>query len=300
MASVVFAACVFAEEQPGEQAADTDEQVAREDGSSPAAGEEDAAEEEGAADEPQLPDEIGGDLPRDEDGNIIDRPGRPANDSPEHIYGPVPEHWKKLPGQATWVDSKNGAVIFDGRICRKTGLLEMLICTGGFKEHESVIAAYTQPSVVTAALMLVKAEPGGPAEFEPEFKPAHGTIVDIAVRWMEGDEEVEVPAQDLVIDVKTQEVLDLNWVFAGSGFWKGVDGGPERFIADHGGEFVCVSNFPGCVLDIPVELSASNELLTLTPHTERIPPVGTKVRVILEPRVPKQDGDKAAADADEE
>lgn len=244
----------------------------------------------------ELP-EIGSGLLRDADRNVIpDEPPPPPNNDPSNIYGKVSEDWLPVTGQASWIDQKNGVVIIDGRICRKTGLLEMLICTGGFKEHESIIAAYTKPSLIMAALLAVGAVPGGPAQFEPKFEPAHGTQIDITVRWMEGDEEIEVPAQDLIIDNDTQDVLDLPWVFAGSGFWKGVDGGKPRFQSDHTGDFVCVSNFPSCLLDLPAELSASKEMLSFTPNTELVPPIGTKVRMFLKPRLVKEKQEEPKAE----
>ena len=261
-------------------------------GTDEAADAADAADaEDGAGEESidaELP-EMGSALKRDKDGNVIpDGPPPVPNDDPSRVYGKVPEDWIQMPGQATWIDMKNGSVIIDGVICRKTGLLELLVCTGGFKLHESVIAAHTKPSVVMAALLAVKAIPGGPAEFEPEFKPAHGTQIDMTVRWMEGDEEVVVPAQDLIIDRNTQDVVDLPWVLAGSGMWKGVDGGPERFASDHTGDFVCVSNFASCMMDLPAQLTDSNEMLSFTPNTELVPPLGTKVRMVFTPRIVKE------------
>lgn len=257
--------------------------------------------DEGEDEDGPLPDlpEPGSALKYDEDGNVIpDGPPPVPNDDPVNVYKEVPAEWIKMPGQATWIDKKNGTVIVDGRICRKTGLLELLVCTGGYKMHESVISAHTKPSTVMAALLVVGAVPGGPAEFDPKFTPAHGTQVDMTVRWMEGDEEVVVPAQDLLIDIKTQDVVDLPWVLAGSGMWRGVDGGPERFAADHTGDFVCVSNFASCMLDLPAELSDSNEMLAFTPNTELIPPLGTKVRMVLTPRVKKAAPEAKKKEAD--
>ncbi len=298
-------------ERAAEEGTDTEDNVDLDDDDESL--EEDAGDDESNEDEEfddSLPP-IGSGLKFDEDGNEIpDGPPPVPNDDPQNLYGEVPKDWKKIAaGQATWIDKKNGTVIFDGWICRKTGLLEMLVCSGGFKEHESVIAAYTKPSVVTAALMVVGAIPGGPAEFDPKFRPAHGTQIDMMVHWMEGDEEVVVPAQDLIVDIDTQEVVELPWVFAGSGFWKPNDGGPERFQADQTGDFVCVSNFSSCLLDLPAELSPDKAMLAFVPNTELVPPLGTKVRVVMKPRlvnekgggVPKKDAaEKKEASADEE
>jgi hypothetical protein len=49
-----------------------------------------------------------------------------------------------------------------------------------------------------------------------------------------------------------------------------------------GGDFLCVSNFPTAMLDVPVSSSAKGSLL-FQAFTERIPREKTKVRLVLIP-----------------
>ena len=77
--------------------------------------------------------------------------------------------------------------------------------------------------------------------------------------------------------------MEFDWVFAGSGFWKDEDTGESHYQAD-GGDFICVSNFPTAMLDLPVPSSQSNDALNFTAFTANIPPKGTKVRMVLRPR----------------
>ena len=49
------------------------------------------------------------------------------------------------------------------------------------------------------------------------------------------------------------------------------------------GDFICVSNFTTATLDVPIESSQSNEGLLFEANTDRIPELGTPVRLVLKP-----------------
>ncbi len=53
--------------------------------------------------------------------------------------------------------------------------------------------------------------------------------------------------------------------------------------AANSGDVICVSNFAEAMLDLPINSSKNNAELEFEAFTERIPPVGTPVTVILEP-----------------
>ena len=87
----------------------------------------------------------------------------------------IPPHWKRLgkPGQSeVWLDLQNKSVIVGGHVCLTRGGLEMFVCPINTKEHESVIAAHAAAFEVHAALLAVKAKPGKPVQWEPEYKPS--------------------------------------------------------------------------------------------------------------------------------
>ena len=77
------------------------------------------------------------------------------------------------------------------------------------------------------------------------------------------------------------------FVFAGSGFWVNPDTGKRHYQAE-GGDFVCVANFGTAMLDIPVMSSQSNEELEFEAFTEKIPPLGTPVRLVFKPKLKKE------------
>jgi hypothetical protein len=182
-----------------------------------------------------------------------------------------------------WIDEKRKAVIVDGEVCLREGQLEMFACPKGSKEHESVVAVNAKPRFVHAALLAVGAKSGTPVKFDPKYAPATGQIVDIWVLWKdEKGENQKIKAQEWIKQVKTGKAMPYNFVFAGSGFWKD-DDGKEYYYAD-GGDFICVSNFATAMLDLPVESSQDNTGLLFVANTEKIPPKGTKVRLVLMPR----------------
>ena len=161
--------------------------------------------------------------------------------------------------------------------------LEMFACPKGTKEYESVVAVDAKAQLVHAALLAIGAEPGSPMQFDPEYVPAHGPVIDIVVEWFEGDEKKSSRAQEWVRNVLTGEPLNHDWVFGGSGFWENPETG-DRFYRAEGGELICVSNFSTATMDLPVASTQENANLVFETFTEKIPPLGTPVRLVLTPR----------------
>ncbi len=192
-----------------------------------------------------------------------------------------------MPGYDVWIDAKNKRVVLDGTICLRQGQLEMFACLKGTKEHEAIVAADTKAYAVHAALLAVGAEAGTPVQFKPTYKPATGSEIEITVVWTDKNGTVHRDrAQDWIRDAKTGKAMQYPWVFAGSGFWQDEATGSKQYLAESG-DFICVSNFPSAMLDLPVESSQSNEDLAYQAFTEHIPPLGTKVRLVLTPKAKK-------------
>ncbi len=192
-----------------------------------------------------------------------------------------------MPGSDVWIDPVNKRVVLDGSVCLREGQLEMFACTRGSKEHESIVAADTKAYAVHAALLAVGAAVGTPVQYQPKYEPATGAQVDVTVIWTDKQGTVHRDrAQDWILNVKTGKPLDSPWVFAGSGFWLDEATGTKHYLAESG-DFICISNFPSAMLDLPVQRSQSNEELLFRANTDRIPPVGTRVRLVLTPQLKK-------------
>jgi hypothetical protein len=202
----------------------------------------------------------------------------------------TPEGLVKLfPASEVWLDKKRKAVVVDGQICLREGLLEMFACPKGTKEHESIISVNCKAEEVHAGLLAAGAKPGSPVKFDPEYQAASGQIVDVYVLWKDADgKKQQAKAQDWIKDIKTGKAMAYDWVFAGSGFFKD-DEGNEHYRAN-AGDLICVSNFPTATLDLPVQSSNANDDLQFVAFSEHVPPRGTKVRVVLIPRNTGENG----------
>jgi hypothetical protein len=212
----------------------------------------------------------------------------PKTGEPRPPKIPAPEGAKALPmPDVVWVDTKQKLVYVDGYVSLRQGMLEMLACPVGTKEHEAVVAVFSRAQTLHAALLAVGAEVGHTASFRPKFRPPAGTEIEIEIRWQDKDGKWQsVKGQDWVLDTKTQKPMTHPWVFAGSGFWQDEETGKEYYKAE-AGDLICVSNFSTAMLDIPAESSQVNEGLMFEANTERIPRLGTPVRIVLKPKLKK-------------
>lgn len=199
---------------------------------------------------------------------------------------PVPERAVRLSPEAdVWVDKESKQVVLEGRIVLSAGPLELFACPQQTKEHESIVAVRTKSYLVHAALLAVGAEAGGTVQYEPEYRPAQGTPIEIDVRWIDDQGQTHtVAAQEWVRDVRTGGAMNTSWVFAGSMFWDNPANGERIYLAEEG-DLICVSNFPSATLDVPIPSSQANEALVFEAFTERIPPLQTRVLVVLKPRL---------------
>jgi len=195
-----------------------------------------------------------------------------------------------------WWDTKGNRVVMVGEICLREGQLEMFACLKGTKEHEAIVAVPSKAMDIHAALLACKAEAGSPAKFIPKYEPARGTRIDVTVFWTDKNgKRHQAPAQDWIINTRTDKPMTEYWVFGGSGFYEDEETG-RRYYKAEDGDFVCISNFTTAMLDLPIESSQSNEALLFKANTDAIPPIGTKLTLVLTPRVEgKKATDKTSA-----
>lgn len=201
------------------------------------------------------------------------------------------ELFRLHPKAPIWLEKRDGRkrVVMVGKIYLREGQLEMFACTRGTKEHESIVSVPVEANIVHSALLAAGAEPGKPAQFQPEYHPAYGTEIEVLVYWTDAfGHRRRARAQEWVKDAQTGRELAEPWVFAGSGFWVDPQNGQRHYLADMG-DLVCVSNFSTAMLDLPIESSDKAGQLQFQAYTERIPPVGTKVTLVLAPKAEKKE-----------
>jgi hypothetical protein len=201
----------------------------------------------------------------------------------EKTFGDPPGAVRLDPQDRVWADKKNRRVIVDGYIALREGPLEMLACLIGTKEHESIVATFCKAQTVHAGLLAIGAEQGKPVQWDPTFAPPSGSEIQVFALWRGADgSKKNIDTRQWLRVVGTEnEVLDKNFVFAGSMFWQDPDTGKKIYQAESG-DLICVSNFSTATLDVPIESSKVNSGLMFATFTERIPAEGTPIRLVLQ------------------
>ena len=260
-----------------------------------------------SAQAPKLPNPADAAPPRETAGQRLDRlrtepaAATPATANPttekslvatDPSDAPLPGLKRLSPDAKVWIDPQQKRVVLEGEIVLRQGPLELLACL-----KQTIIACETQAYVVHAALLAIGATPGNPARFQPEFTPARGTEIGITIEWKDKDgKKQSADARDWLKNAKTGKALTYPWVFGGSGFWKEPMTGKNFYQAEDG-DFICVSNFPTAMLDLPVESPQANAALMFEAFTERIPAEKTKVTLILTPKLAKAGEAKPAGES---
>ena len=226
----------------------------------------------------------------------------PAEKTPPPAEKPVV--LTTLPGIV--VDTEKGEVRLEGKVCLREGALELVVCSEGTREHESVVAVKARPSHVTFALALLGLEPGQPAHWTEAgaFSPPAGGTLDITARFFTVSDEEKARVDKLIAEgadpdaIRARKTLlkevpawkllrlsgsevevtrPIEWVYVGR---------PEKNMlvaADREGTVVCLSNFVEAVIDVPFESTAVNADLLYEANPNVVPPVGTPVELVIRP-----------------
>jgi hypothetical protein len=200
-------------------------------------------------------------------------------------------------------EKKPRRVFLVTEVCLRDGPLELLLCKKNTKEHEAVVridlgtvpdaAGNVYPKSarqIGTALEAVGAPRGKPVQYlnpktqKEEFKPPSGPTITVTAHYRKDGKLHTHPAQEWVWDEKGKKAMPFPWVFAGSFDIPEPDNpkAPPAYAADSGHLFA-VSNFPDSILDIPTASSDLDAELLYEAKTDRIPPKGSKVWLILEP-----------------
>ncbi len=197
-------------------------------------------------------------------------------------------------GFDVWLDVPNKRIVLGGKVARDRGQLEMFACLRQTKEHESVVSVNTKAQIVHALLVLLGADPGHPVEFRPKYRAATGPEIEVTVYWTDAEgKRQHARGQDWVRNAETGKALEQPWVFCGSGFWVSRDGKEKYYLAEDG-DFICVSNFPSAMLDLPIKSENANDALLFEAFKDRVPPRDTPIVLVLHPK-PQPAKQKTAA-----
>ena len=195
----------------------------------------------------------------------------------------IPSTWKRLSKtQEIWIDLKNKQVILGGKICLNEGPLEMVVCPGDTKAHESIVSVNAESWQVHAALLRVGATEGATSRFNPEYTPAWGSKIDIQMMWR--DEETKqvkkIDGKQWVLNIDTQKPMTTELVFGGSYSTPEFEGERPRYAANSG-ELICLANFPSSTIDLRVSEEDMDKYFEA--NTPLIPPINTQVYTVITP-----------------
>jgi hypothetical protein len=208
----------------------------------------------------------------------------------------------KFPGVT--LNLKERCLDVESTVCLHRGTLELVACTKGTKEHESIVVMEAKAMHVHVALLLLGAKPGNPAmqrRISEEDErwidiPPRGEPVDVylVVTNQEGV-AVERPIRDFIApsDIEYETPASGNestnfpthtFVFAGSQLW-GKGPGERKYLCDESGNAISISTFGDELLCLPGFYSQDNGALMWQVNPEGLPAVGSKVTLRLRPHV---------------
>lgn len=181
------------------------------------------------------------------------------------------------------VDGSKRMVVVSSKVVRREGLLELLLCREKTKEHESILAASVDAKDMHQAMLIAGMKTGTPVQFLPDYKPAKGVPLDIKLRYKDpkGIEQTN-SAREWIRKSMTTIPLEANWVFAGSKLIpNSIDSKAPPYFLANDGDLISISNFESALIDVSIKISSSNADLGYEPFTEKIPPVGTPVAILI-------------------
>jgi hypothetical protein len=209
-----------------------------------------------------------------------------------------------LPGIA--INLKERCVDVDATICLDNGMLELIACTKGTKEHESIVTVGARPAHIHAALLLLGAKNGSPAMRRPTNKeqtewvdvPPHGDPVEVSLVWKDAKGiVVERPISDFIThhDSEGNEAarekkkvrFPNTFVFAGSLLGE-PDRTPREYIAESSGDVISISTFGDELLCLPNIEGQDNASLEWQIDPTHLPKLHSKVTLRLRVKKPKQ------------
>ncbi len=113
--------------------------------------------------------------------------------------------------------------------------------------------------------------------------PAAGERLEVLVRWTQGGQARTAAIEEWLYDKNRHGPSSrIEWVFAGS-----VPTEDGQVLADYDGTVLTVVDFDGPIIAVAGSHSSSNAELWLSANTEQIPPVGTRVTLIVQGARPR-------------
>ncbi len=203
------------------------------------------------------------------------------------------------------INIQERCVDVESSVCLHRGALELVACTRGTKEHESIVAMEARPMHLHAALLLLGAKPGSPATRQQlgdqagrwiDVPPSGGPVdVFLLLKDKEG-RMVEHPISDFIAPSRKRSDDSVaadqeagfpthTFLFAGS-VLHGDGPGPRRYLSEESGNVISLATFGDELLCLPAIHSQANDALQWQVDSTHLPAVGSNVTLRLRPQRP--------------
>lgn len=195
------------------------------------------------------------------------------------VAGPASEPGTRPFAPGVEIDWLRREIRIDATVVLERGPLEFLACFPG-KEHESIVRFEAAAEHIYQAAGLIGLAPGRsstrPAAEEP------GDLVELEFEYGRGAETRRESARQWLRSAEYgRPPVVLHFVFQGSTVL------PDRTLtAGRTGEGVAVVDFPEALIGVTRRASSRTDELWLEANSDRIPPVGSRVSVVLRPARP--------------
>ena len=176
------------------------------------------------------------------------------------------------------------------------GALELVVCTKGTKEHESIFSMEARPMHLHAALLLVGAKPGNPAgrrKMEDggwiDVPPRGGPVDFSVVIKGEDGKAKEIPIREFMVSTEDQnkKFPTNTFLFAGSRLIP-QEKGPRIYLCEQSGNVVSLSTFGDELLCLPEVHGHENGALLWEIVSDDLPKIGSKVTLRFRPKFEKE------------
>ena len=181
-------------------------------------------------------------------------------------------------------------------VCLHEGLLELVACTKGTKEHESILSIAARPMHIHTAMLLMGAIPGTPAmrkvqegvrtRWVPVEPAGDPVLVSLVFAELKGKPQ-EHPISKFISPARPDEISGIpsnkklktfpaSFLFAGSHLVE--DGpGPRKYVCEQSGNVISISTFGDELLCLPGIHGHQNNGLAWQVNPKGLPRVGEQV-----------------------
>jgi len=171
-----------------------------------------------------------------------------------------------------------------GEINMPSGIIEYFACAKLGKTHESLMVLDIEPIHLQVALLRLGMKEGSSLRTQGDPRIPKGDPAEIWVEWELGGKRFRHRVEDFIYNgVKKSPMQHTNWVFTGARIVSGV------FTAQTHKNMIATYRDPDAIFNHPLE--GGREDTTYRVNSNVVPPVGTKLKVIIKP-IKKPEGQR--------